>query len=177
MPHRYFLTGYKSSGTISALSADLMVWRCLMPFCFFEWLIDLMFGQVPVPCSLCYPPPRLTYKGHPASLQRGRPTETGQQILDPNSWKRGNIWSNVHKVGSTPRHTDRLTDSRKVALTLTIHRPCHRSVGTQERELSVWVYWPPGGSSVLTLLLAWYIIISWYYLLHENHLAFMISML
>jgi hypothetical protein len=55
----------------------------------------------------------------PASRQRGRPTETRQQIPDPNSWKgsnmwsnvqnswRGsNIWSNVHKLGSTPRHTD-----------------------------------------------------------------------
>jgi hypothetical protein len=43
----------------------------------------------------------------PASRQRGRPTETGQQIPDPNSWKGSNICSNVHKVGSTPRHTDR----------------------------------------------------------------------
>jgi hypothetical protein len=32
-----------------------------------------------------------------------------QQIPDPNSWKASNIWSNVHKVGSTPRHTDRLS--------------------------------------------------------------------
>jgi hypothetical protein len=37
----------------------------------------------------------------PASRQRGRPTHTGQQIPDPNSWKGSNIWSNVHKVGST----------------------------------------------------------------------------
>jgi hypothetical protein len=44
------------------------------------------------------------------SRQRGRPTEEGQQIPDPNSWKRNNVWSNVHKVGSTPRHTDWLTD-------------------------------------------------------------------
>jgi hypothetical protein len=58
----------------------------------------------------------------PASRQRGRPTETRQQIPDPNSWKGSNIWSNVHKVGSTPRHTDWLTDwlSAVVTLTLTI---------------------------------------------------------
>jgi hypothetical protein len=27
----------------------------------------------------------------PASRQRGRPTDTGQQIPDPNSWKESNI--------------------------------------------------------------------------------------
>jgi hypothetical protein len=46
----------------------------------------------------------------PTFRQRGRPTETRQQISDPNAWKGSNIWSNVHKVGSTPRHTDWLTD-------------------------------------------------------------------
>jgi hypothetical protein len=45
----------------------------------------------------------------PSSRQRGHPTETGQQIPDPNSWKGSNIWSNVHKVGLTPRHTDWLS--------------------------------------------------------------------
>jgi hypothetical protein len=52
------------------------------------------------------------------SHQRGRPTETGQQIPYPNSWKGSNIWSNVHRVGLTPRLTDWLTVSRKVTLTL-----------------------------------------------------------
>jgi hypothetical protein len=51
----------------------------------------------------------------PASRQRGRPTETGQQIPDPNSWKGSNIWSD-----SILRHTDWLTFSRKVTLTLTM---------------------------------------------------------
>jgi hypothetical protein len=45
----------------------------------------------------------------PASRQGGRPTETIQQISDPNTWKGSNIWSNIHKVGSTPRQTDWLT--------------------------------------------------------------------
>jgi hypothetical protein len=36
-------------------------------------------------------------------------TET-ERIPDPNSWKGSNIWSNVHKVGSTLRNTDWLTD-------------------------------------------------------------------
>jgi hypothetical protein len=53
----------------------------------------------------------------PASRQRGRPTETGQQIPDTNSRKGSNISSNVHKVCSTPRHTDWLTFSRKVTST------------------------------------------------------------
>jgi hypothetical protein len=54
----------------------------------------------------------------PDSRQRGRPRETGQQIPDRNSWKGSNIWSNVHKVDSTPRHTDWLTVSSKVTLAL-----------------------------------------------------------
>jgi hypothetical protein len=54
----------------------------------------------------------------PASRQRGRPTETGQQIPDPDSRKGSNIWSKVHKVDSIPRHIDWLTVSRKVTLTL-----------------------------------------------------------
>jgi hypothetical protein len=45
----------------------------------------------------------------PASRQRGRSAETGHQIPDPNSWEGSNIWSNVHKVSSTPRHTDWLS--------------------------------------------------------------------
>jgi hypothetical protein len=45
----------------------------------------------------------------PASRRRGRPTETGQQIPDPKSWKGSNIWSNVHKMVSTPRHSDWLS--------------------------------------------------------------------
>jgi hypothetical protein len=45
----------------------------------------------------------------PACRQRGRHTVTEQQIPDPNSWKESNIWSNVHKVGSTRRHTDWLS--------------------------------------------------------------------
>jgi hypothetical protein len=62
----------------------------------------------------------VTYKGQtPASRQRGRPTETEQQIPDPNSWKGSNIWSKVHKLGSTPRHTEWLTVSHKMTLTLT----------------------------------------------------------
>jgi hypothetical protein len=56
----------------------------------------------------------------PASHQRGRPTETGQQIPDPNSWKRSNIWSNIHKVDLMPRHGDWLTISHKVTLTLVL---------------------------------------------------------
>jgi hypothetical protein len=43
---------------------------------------------------------------------RGCPTETGQQIPYPNSWKGSNIWSNIHKVDSTPRHTDSDSESR-----------------------------------------------------------------
>jgi hypothetical protein len=52
----------------------------------------------------------------PASRRRGCLTETGQQIPDPNPWKGSNIWSNIHKVGSTPRHTDWLTDWLSVTL-------------------------------------------------------------
>jgi hypothetical protein len=53
----------------------------------------------------------------PVSHQRRHPIQMGQQIPDPNPWKESNIWSNVHKVGSTPRHTDWLTVSCKVTLT------------------------------------------------------------
>jgi hypothetical protein len=39
-------------------------------------------------------------------LVREGALQTGQHIPDPNSWKGSNIWSNIHKVGSTPIHTD-----------------------------------------------------------------------
>jgi hypothetical protein len=68
----------------------------------------------------------------PASRQRGRSTETGQQIPDPNSWEGSNIWSNAHKVGSTPRHTD-----RRVTLTLTYKgqtRPLVREGSPQRQD-------------------------------------------
>jgi hypothetical protein len=54
----------------------------------------------------------------PASRQTGHLTKTGQQILDQNPWIGSNIWSKVHKVGSTPRHTDWMTVSRKMWLWL-----------------------------------------------------------
>jgi hypothetical protein len=63
----------------------------------------------------------------PASRQRGRPTETGQQIPDPNSWKGSNIWSKVHNVGSTPRHT--LSD-----YDLSLERAPHRDRTTHSRR-------------------------------------------
>jgi hypothetical protein len=56
-------------------------------------------------------------KDRPGLSSERAPTETGQQIPDPKSWKGSNIWSNVHEVGSKPRHTDLLTLSRKVTLT------------------------------------------------------------
>jgi hypothetical protein len=60
----------------------------------------------------------------PSSRQRESSTETRQQIPDLNTWKGSNIWSNVHKVGSTPRHTDWLTVSRQVTLTRSLQSHC-----------------------------------------------------
>jgi hypothetical protein len=53
-------------------------------------------------------------------LVREGPHRDRTKIPDQNSWKGSKIWSNVHKVGSTPRHTDWLTVSRKVTLTLSL---------------------------------------------------------
>jgi hypothetical protein len=48
---------------------------------------------------------RLTKDRTGLSSERA-PTKTGQQIPDPNSQKGSNICSKVHKVGSTPSHSD-----------------------------------------------------------------------
>jgi hypothetical protein len=72
----------------------------------------------------------------PSSHQRGRPTETGKQIPDPNSWKGSNIWSNVHKVRSKPRHIDRLSAVKWLWLwksSLSSERAPHRGRTTNSR--------------------------------------------
>jgi hypothetical protein len=51
----------------------------------------------------------------PTSLQRGRPKNDKTVTL------RKNLWSKVLYLGSTPRHTDWLTVSRNMTLTLTLN--------------------------------------------------------
>jgi hypothetical protein len=62
-------------------------------------------------------------------VREDAPTETGQQIPDPNTSKGSDIWSNVHKVGSTPGHTDWLTVRRKVTFTLIYDRAVGKATG------------------------------------------------
>jgi hypothetical protein len=50
----------------------------------------------------------------PTSRQRGRPKNDKTETL------KKNLWSKVPYLSSTPRHTDWLTVSRKVTLTLTL---------------------------------------------------------
>jgi hypothetical protein len=50
----------------------------------------------------------------PTSRQRGRPKNDKTETFN-----KKNLWSKVPYLGSTPRHTDWLTVSRKVTLTLT----------------------------------------------------------
>jgi hypothetical protein len=53
----------------------------------------------------------VTYKGQTRPLVReGAPQRQDNKFQSQTLGKGSNLWSNVHKVDSTPRHTDRQTD-------------------------------------------------------------------
>jgi hypothetical protein len=60
----------------------------------------------------------------PSSRQRGCPTEIRQQFSDSNIPAGSNIWLQVPQGRSIPRHTDRLTVSRKETSTIK-SKGCH----------------------------------------------------
>jgi hypothetical protein len=74
---------------------------------------------------------RLTYKGQTRPLVREDAQQ--QQIPDQNTWIGSNVWSNVHKVGSTPRHTDWLSETLTLTLTLWLWGKTKATLRTGQR--------------------------------------------
>jgi hypothetical protein len=70
----------------------------------------------------------------PSSRQRVRPTETRPQISDSNTPTGSNIWSQVLQGCSIPRHTDRLTVSRKVTSTFDLGKGQILLTATDKRQ-------------------------------------------
>jgi hypothetical protein len=87
----------------------------------------------------------------PSSHQRGRPTETRQQISDSNIVTGSNIWSQVPQGCSIQRHTDWLTVSHKVTSNfkhpIRLYSSC-KSGFIPPTILPVFMYTPGEGAAV-----------------------------